>query len=156
MVLPVPAPVTIRHKVVLVPCRIGAQTYRLHSGREKGKGVEEDAELLVARRDIAVPELRMKDQTMFCPVGIQGLIGSVSLVREECILFLRLDERGIHIERRDVMRVSPLNRGNEVSVDTFKGRQKSCQRGDYGLALVGRVVLMEGGEIPEDSGGRRD
>ena len=73
MQLSIPAPVTLRHKVVLLPCRIGAETYRLHSGRKRRKGVEKDAKLSVAGRDIAVPELRMKDQTMFCPVGVQGL-----------------------------------------------------------------------------------
>ncbi len=70
MQLPVLAPVALRHKVMLVPCGIGAQTHRLHSGRKQRKGVEEDAKLSVAGRDIAVPELCMENESLFCPIRV--------------------------------------------------------------------------------------
>ena len=48
---------------MLVSCRIGAETYGLYPFRKKRKGVNEDAELLMSGRDVAVPELRMKDES---------------------------------------------------------------------------------------------
>ena len=83
------APVAVRQKLMLVACSIGAETDRLHPGREESEGVDEDPELFISCRDIAVPELRMEDTSEFGPVGVQGLIGLVSLIGEEGFLLAR-------------------------------------------------------------------
>ena len=63
----IPAPVAIGHEVMLVARRVGTETYRLHPRWKKRKGVNEDAELFVARRDIAVPELKYEGRIRVRP-----------------------------------------------------------------------------------------
>ena len=95
---PFVAPIAIGHKVMLITRRIGTKANSLHSGREEGKVVNEDAELFMSRRDVAVPELRMKDKALFRPVSIQRLVGFEALIGEKGVLLLRFHERGVHVE----------------------------------------------------------
>src|SRR5208283_2006761 len=65
------APVTIRHKIMLIACRVGTESYGLYPFGQEGEGADKNAELLMSRRYVAVPELRVKDKPFFRPVGIQ-------------------------------------------------------------------------------------
>jgi hypothetical protein len=114
------APVAIGHKVMLIACRIGAETYGLHSGRKEREGADEDAELVMSRRDVAVPELGMKDEALFRPVGIQGLVGFEALIGEEGAFLLRFDERGVHVEGSAICGVLFIDGSDQVGIDAFK------------------------------------
>lgn len=61
-----------RHEIVLVPCRIRAEPHGGDLFGKKRQSVDENAELFMACGDIAVPELRVEEKTVFRPVGIQG------------------------------------------------------------------------------------
>ena len=114
------APVAIGHKVMLIACRIGAETNGLHSFGEKGEGADKDAELLMSRRDIAVSELRMEDKPLFRPVGIQRLVGFEALIGEEGVFLLCFDERGVHVEGGLICGVLFVDGGDEVGVDAHQ------------------------------------
>jgi protein tyrosine phosphatase (PTP) superfamily phosphohydrolase (DUF442 family) len=43
---------------MLIACRVGTESYGLYPFGEEREGMDEDAKLLVSRRDVAVPELR--------------------------------------------------------------------------------------------------
>jgi hypothetical protein len=141
---------------MLIPCGIGTEAYGLHSVRQKGEGADKDAELLVSRRDVAVPELRVEDEACFRPVSIQGLVSFEALVREEGVVLLRFHERGVHVEGSRIHRMPFLDGGAEVCIDAFKGQKEFSQRRDDCLALNTGMVLVKGGKVSEDSGGGRD
>ena len=61
-----------RHEIVLVPCRIGPESHGGDLFGKKRQSVDENTELFMACGDIAVPELRVEEKTVFRPVGIQG------------------------------------------------------------------------------------
>ena len=48
--------------------------------------------------DVAVPELGMKDEPFFGPVGIQRLVGFKAFIAQKGVILLCLDERGVHVE----------------------------------------------------------
>jgi hypothetical protein len=141
---------------MLVACRIGTKAYGLHSGREEGKGMEEDAKLLVSRRDIAIPELRVEDASEFRPVGVQGLIGPVSLIGEKGFLLGSLDEGGIHIEGGVICGVLPIYGSHKSGVDALKSGEKFGQGRNGGLAANTGIVRMKGREIAKDGRRGRD
>jgi len=57
---------------MLVARRIGPKPDGLYSLGEEREGVDEYAELFVPRRNVAVPELRIEDESLLRPVGVEG------------------------------------------------------------------------------------
>ena len=150
MELPTLAPVAVGEKVMLIAGSVGTETDRLHPGREEIKGVEEDTQLFVSGGNIPVPELRMKDTSEFGPIGIQRLVGLVSLVGEEGFFLAGLYEGGVHVERRMIYGVPLMNGSNKVGIDLFESRKKSGDGRDDRRALHRHIISMKGGEIAED------
>jgi hypothetical protein len=145
------APVAVGQKLMLVAGSIGAETDRLHPGREEREGMEEDAELLVAGRDIAVSEFGAKDASEFGPVSVQGLVGFVTLIGEEGILFLRFDEGRIHVEGGMTYGVLLMDGGDKVGINLFESRQEFGQWRDYRLTVETGAVRVKAREVPENS-----
>src|SRR5208337_4586155 len=113
-------PVAIGHKIMLIACRIGAEPYSFYPFGQKREGADEDAELLMSRRDVAVPELRVEDEALFGPVSIQRLVGFKSLIGEEGVFLLRFNERGVHVEGSVIYGVLFVDGSDKVGVDAFK------------------------------------
>jgi hypothetical protein len=105
---------------MLIARRIGAETYALHSLGEEGKSVDKDAELLMSRRDVAVPELRMEDEALFRPVRIQGLVSFEAFIAEKGVVLLGFDESGVHVEGSVIYGVLFVDGSDKVGVDAFK------------------------------------
>ncbi len=62
--------ITVCEQIMLIPCRIGAESHGLYSFGEKREGFFQYPQLFVSRWDIAVSELCMKHKPQFCPVGM--------------------------------------------------------------------------------------
>ena len=75
-----PYVIAIREEIVLVSCRVRAETDSLYLLGEEREGVRKNTTLLVAGRDVSVPELCVKDAPEFRPVGVEGLVRLVSLI----------------------------------------------------------------------------
>ena len=114
--------VALRHEVM--PC---SPAYRSGAGpllplAAELEGADKDAELFIPCGDVAVPELRVQEKTLFRPVGIQGLIGSVPFVREETVSFPWFDEGGVHVEGGASDGVSVIDLSDEIGVDPQAAR----------------------------------
>jgi hypothetical protein len=141
---------------MLIASRIGTETNSLYSGRKKREDADKDAELFMPRRDVAVPELSMKDEAFFRPVSVQGLVGFEAFIAKKGFILLGFNESGVHVEGGLIYGILFINGGDKVGVDAFKGQKEVGQRGDDGFALNAGIVFMKGGKVPEDGGGGRD
>jgi hypothetical protein len=92
----------------------------------------------------------MKHKSLFRPIGIEGLIGFIPLIREEAFLFLRFYESGIYIKGGAINRIAFLDGRCKVGVDMFKGTEHVGQRRDYCLARFTGILFVESRKIPED------
>jgi hypothetical protein len=73
------------------PKKVSSQPFPRHSlyflGEER-EGVRKNTKLLVAGRDVSVPELRVEDAPEFRPVGVEGLgdsFGWANLFYHPCL-----------------------------------------------------------------------
>ena len=122
--------IAIPQQIVLISCRIRAEPDGRYLLGQQGKGMDEYAPLFVSRRDVPVPELRVEDESLLRPVGIQGLVGFEPLIGEKGMLLLCCDEGCVHVEGSQAGGIAFQDGGNEIGIDPFKGRQELGRRRD--------------------------
>ena len=144
---------------MLIACRIGTEIDLFHPFREHVEGFLEYPKLLIAGRDVPVPELRVEDKLLLGPPNIERLIGFVSLVGEQGVFFLRFYERGVHIEGSFRLRTVFLDGCDEVPVYLHESLEVLVGRRDEGFALLALLFFLgvvEGCKEPEYGGRGRD
>src|SRR5208337_646218 len=127
---PVLALGAILQKILLIGSRIRAQVELPHAGRKQARRLFENAQLLMPRRHVAVAELRMHNQALLGPPAIERLIGLEVLVAVQRRPLVRLNERGVHVERRLRRRMLRLNRLQKIAVHPPQARHALVRRRD--------------------------
>src|SRR5271157_4441210 len=127
---PVLALGAILQKILLIGSRIRAQVKLPHAGRKQARRRFENAQLLMPRRHVAVAELRMHDQALLGPPAVERLIGLEVLVAVQRRPLVRLNQRGVHVERRLRRRMLRLNRLQKIAVHPPQARHALARRRD--------------------------
>jgi len=83
---------------MLIPCGVGTEIYLRNSRGKHSKTIDKYPELFISGRDIAVTEFGVDNHLLFRPPGSKRLIGFVSIVAEEGILFLCCSQGSILIK----------------------------------------------------------
>src|SRR5271166_686605 len=120
----------ILQKTLLIAGRIRAQVKLRYAARQQARRLFENAQLLVPGRNIAVAELRMHDQALLRPPGVERLIGLEALVTVQRLTLVRLDQRGVHVERRLRRRALRLNRPQKLAVHPPQAGHARARRRD--------------------------
>ena len=144
--------VAIGEKVMVIPCGVGSDANSLHLLRQILDRLFHDSQEVVIGRNIAVPELRMRDKLCFRPVDVEWLIRFVTLIAEERVFLACLHESGVDSR---VAVLEELNGGDEIAVDAGKSGESGGVR-NGGASLYGRFFRMEARKPSEDRGRRRD
>ena len=147
LVLPLGA---VLQQLLLISGAVRTHEHLLHPCRQHLQRFFEHAQLLMARRHIAVAKLRVQHLLLLRPPDIQRLIRPHSLVAKQRLALAALDQRRIHIQCRRGAGPALLRVAHQIRIHPPQPQQRTARCRDRRFAHLRHVPrCFESRQIPK-------